>query len=62
MATCEGLAANEAVRQLERYFRDLHAGTQHITSSPAIKQACGRELAGLADGKRWVYLDLVDGP
>jgi alkylation response protein AidB-like acyl-CoA dehydrogenase len=46
---------------IQRYFRDLHAGTQHITSASAVKQACGRELAGLAEGKRWVFLDLADG-
>ncbi len=45
---------------IQRYFRDLHAGTQHITSAPGVKQACGRELAGLAEGKRWVILDLAD--
>jgi len=55
-------AGTTALREgaIQRYFRDLHAGTQHITSAPAVKQACGRELAGLADGKRWVFLDLAD--
>jgi alkylation response protein AidB-like acyl-CoA dehydrogenase len=47
---------------IQRFFRDMHAGTQHVTSAPAILQACGRELAGLADGKRWVFLELVDAP
>jgi len=47
---------------LQRYFRDMHAGTQHITSSPGVLQACGQELAGLAEGKRWQFLNLVDSP
>jgi len=47
---------------IQRYFRDMHAGTQHVTSSPAVLQACGQELAGLAEGKRWMFLSLVDGP
>jgi alkylation response protein AidB-like acyl-CoA dehydrogenase len=45
---------------VQRLFRDVHAGTQHVTSSPPVLQACGRELAGLADGKAWLFLDLVD--
>jgi indole-3-acetate monooxygenase len=46
---------------LQRLFRDMHAGTQHITSAPSVIQATGRELAGLAPNKRWVLVDLVDG-
>lgn len=45
---------------LQRLFRDMHAGTQHITSSPPVYGAIGRELAGLARGKRWQFLTLVD--
>lgn len=47
---------------IQRYFRDMHAGTQHVTSSPAVLQACGQELAALAEGKRWMFLSLVDAP
>jgi alkylation response protein AidB-like acyl-CoA dehydrogenase len=47
---------------IQRLFRDMHAGTQHITSSPPVFRAIGRELAGLAPGKKWVFLDLVDAP
>jgi alkylation response protein AidB-like acyl-CoA dehydrogenase len=47
---------------IQRYFRDMHAGTQHVTSSPGVLQACGQELAGLAEGKRWMFLSLVDAP
>ena len=47
---------------IQRLFRDMHAGTQHITSAPPVFRAVGRELAGLAEGKTWVFLDLVDLP
>ena len=33
---------------IQRLLRDVHAGTQHVTSSPPVWQTCGRELAGLA--------------
>jgi indole-3-acetate monooxygenase len=45
---------------IQRLVRDVHAGTQHVTSSPAVWANCGRELAGLAEGKHWQFLDLVD--
>lgn len=45
---------------LQRLFRDTHAGTQHITASPPVYANIGRELAGLASGKRWLFLNLVD--
>jgi len=45
---------------IQRFFRDMHAGTQHMTSSPPVRQACGRMLAGLAPGKRWAFVSLVD--
>jgi indole-3-acetate monooxygenase len=45
---------------IQRLFRDMHAGIQHVTSAPAVRQTVGRELAGLAPGQRWVFLDLVD--
>jgi alkylation response protein AidB-like acyl-CoA dehydrogenase len=46
---------------LQRLFRDMHAGTQHATSGQAVLQACGRELAGLAEGRAWRFLELVEG-
>jgi alkylation response protein AidB-like acyl-CoA dehydrogenase len=45
---------------IQRLFRDMHAGTQHITSAPLVFRGAGRELAGLATGKKWVFLDLVN--
>ena len=48
---------------IQRLFRDMHAGTQHITSSQPILRECGRELAGLAEGQVWAALgQLVDPP
>lgn len=44
---------------IQRLFRDMHAGTQHIMPSPPVIQAVGRELAGLADGQRWFFLGLA---
>ena len=45
---------------IQRLLRDVHAGTQHVTSSPPVVQAVGRELLGLAEGMRWQFLDLVE--
>jgi indole-3-acetate monooxygenase len=45
---------------IQRYFRDMYAGTQHVTSSVPILRQCGRELAGLAQGQVWAFLGLVD--
>ncbi|HSB86843.1 MAG TPA: acyl-CoA dehydrogenase family protein [Ilumatobacteraceae bacterium] len=45
---------------LQRLYRDVHAGTQHVTSSPNVWQTCARELLGVAEGKHWQFLDLVD--
>jgi alkylation response protein AidB-like acyl-CoA dehydrogenase len=45
---------------IQRYFRDMHAGTQHVIPSRPILQTVGRKLAGLADGKVWQFLELVD--
>jgi alkylation response protein AidB-like acyl-CoA dehydrogenase len=47
---------------MQRLFRDMHAGTQHVTSSAPVLAAIGRELSGLAEGKQWVFLNLVDEP
>ncbi|MET4781545.1 acyl-CoA dehydrogenase family protein [Glaciihabitans sp. UYNi722] len=43
---------------IQRFFRDTHGGTQHISSSRLIMQSAGQELAGLAEGKRWVHHSL----
>jgi alkylation response protein AidB-like acyl-CoA dehydrogenase len=56
-------AGGVALRQgaIQRLFRDVHAGTQHVTSGRPIMQQCGRELAGCAGGQVWLGLgQLVD--
>jgi alkylation response protein AidB-like acyl-CoA dehydrogenase len=45
---------------LQRLFRDMHAGTQHVVASPPVFRRAGQALAGLAPNKRWLFLDLVD--
>jgi hypothetical protein len=47
---------------IERLVRDVHAGTQHITSGPGMWRAAGEELIGAGANKKWVLLDLVDAP
>lgn len=44
---------------LQRLFREMMTATQHMTASPGILATCGRDLLGLADGKRWQLFDLV---
>jgi alkylation response protein AidB-like acyl-CoA dehydrogenase len=45
---------------IQRFYRDMHAGTQHFTSSPPIRQTIGRMMAGMAPGKTWQFLHLID--
>jgi alkylation response protein AidB-like acyl-CoA dehydrogenase len=44
---------------LQMFFRDMHAGTQHVTSAPGVIEGCGRYLAGLAPEHEWLYMNLV---
>jgi indole-3-acetate monooxygenase len=55
-------AGTTALRRgtIQRLVRDVHAGTQHVTSGPGMWQSVGRELLGLGEGKKWILLDLVD--
>jgi alkylation response protein AidB-like acyl-CoA dehydrogenase len=45
---------------IQRHFRDMHAGTQHVIPSAPIQQTVGRKLSGLAEGTKWQFLELVD--
>ncbi len=45
---------------IQRCFRDIHAGTQHLHAHPLIIRECGRELAGMAAGQVWGRFGLVD--
>lgn len=49
------IAGGEPLRQgtMQRIYRDIHSGSQHITSAASVMQACGRELAGLAPEEVW---------
>ncbi|HZF30302.1 MAG TPA: acyl-CoA dehydrogenase family protein [Gammaproteobacteria bacterium] len=47
---------------IQRLFRDMNAGTQHVVCSPPVFRQVGRELAGLAEGQTWRFLELVDAP
>ncbi|HET8697700.1 MAG TPA: acyl-CoA dehydrogenase family protein [Gammaproteobacteria bacterium] len=47
---------------IQRLYRDMHAGTQHVVCSPPVFRQIGRELAGLAEGQTWRFLELVDAP
>lgn len=47
---------------IQRLFRDMHAGTQHVIASPPVYRALGRELAGLVEGQKWFFLDLAPAP
>ncbi|MGB1880370.1 MAG: acyl-CoA dehydrogenase family protein [Gammaproteobacteria bacterium] len=45
--------------RIQRCFRDLHAGLQHVLLSDQIVQDCGRVLMGhVPDGARWRLLGL----
>jgi hypothetical protein len=53
-----GVALRDGV--LQRCFRDMHAGTQHATTSTGILRECARELLGVARGKVWAPRMLID--
>jgi alkylation response protein AidB-like acyl-CoA dehydrogenase len=62
-ATAYKWGATTALRRggLQRFFRDINAGTQHITSGPLTLQGCGAQLAGLRPSAHWQFFALVDG-
>lgn len=45
---------------MQRYFRDVMVAVNHITISPGIVAAAGRELSGLWSDRIWQYYDLVE--
>jgi indole-3-acetate monooxygenase len=45
---------------LQRCFRDMMSGAQHIQVSPGVLRDCGRVLAGFAENKKWAAFNLVD--
>ena len=44
---------------IQRLFRDMHAGTQHVVASPPVFRRIGQLLSGLAPNKAWAFLDLI---
>jgi alkylation response protein AidB-like acyl-CoA dehydrogenase len=53
-----GLTLREGV--IQRFFRDMHSGTQHFVVGQPVLRECGRELVGVADDKVWRFMELVD--
>jgi len=46
---------------IQKLFRDMHAGTQHISSGPVMRRNTGLGLLGhVADGKAWAFAEMVD--
>lgn len=54
-------AASASLRSgtLQKLFRDIYTGKNHITVSSAILRECGRDLAGLAPDEIWAFYELV---
>ncbi|MGH2884681.1 MAG: acyl-CoA dehydrogenase family protein, partial [Solirubrobacteraceae bacterium] len=46
---------------LQRCFRDIFTGTQHISTASTVLHDVGRELLDLADGMRWGPIGLSGG-
>ena len=55
-------AGGSALRDgvIQRFFRDMHGGTQHASTAPAMLRLCASELLGLAPGKVWTLRGLAD--
>ncbi len=54
-----GLTLREST--IQRFFRDMHAGTQHFTSAARPLADCGRDLLGIAEGQTWTFFELGGG-
>lgn len=47
---------------MQRTYRDIHAGTQHILMADQIVEECGRGLLGVADPNApWTVFGIADG-
>jgi indole-3-acetate monooxygenase len=66
--TCMGVAnwvmdaaATTGVREgvLQRHFRDMRTGAQHITSGPGVRVNVGLMLTAAREEKAWAFTDLV---
>jgi len=46
---------------LQRYFRDVYTGIEHLVCSPPVQQSVGKQLSGRAsDDAYWVFYDLIE--
>ena len=46
---------------VQRYFRDVYTGVQHLLLSPPVQQRVGKQLSGMAAPDAfWVFYDLVE--
>lgn len=46
---------------IQRYFRDVYTGVQHLLCSPPVQQRVGKQLSGLAEPDAyWIFYDLIE--
>jgi alkylation response protein AidB-like acyl-CoA dehydrogenase len=59
--TLSGTTGLRSGTVIGRLFRDIHAGTQHITSGPVMRRNTGLGLLGsVADRRTWAFMELVE--
>lgn len=47
---------------MQRCYRDIHSGTQHILMADQIIEECGRQILGATDpGAKWTVFGVDDG-
>ncbi|API59764.1 acyl-CoA dehydrogenase [Tardibacter chloracetimidivorans] len=57
--TARGTSLHDGLMQ--RVYRDIHSGTQHIHLADQVVQECGRDLLGLVGPTaKWVAFNIVD--
>src|SRR3546814_7000054 len=57
--TARGTSLHDGLMQ--RVYRDIHSGTQHIHLADQVVQECGRDLLGLTGPTaKWVAFNIVD--
>jgi hypothetical protein len=45
---------------MQRFYRDIHSGTQHILMADQIVEECGRALLGLpGPGAQWTVFGVT---
>lgn len=47
---------------MQRCYRDIHSGTQHILMADQIIEECGRQILGATDPEaKWTVFGVDDG-